>query len=122
MFGIFNYEEIPYDEKISKWQIKPKTISESDNGRIISRIGYDKTDCFALEEIEADGKMTIEGREEFFGMYVMEGNGTLLWSEGSMNIDKGDQIFVPRSLGGLDIIPSENSNLDILRFFGPKQN
>lgn len=121
MFDVFDYSEMSREEIIKKWHVKPKTTLECDGGRIVSRVGYDKTPYFALEEIEATGAMTLSATEKFYGLYVIGGSGKLAQADGETAIEKGDQLFVPSGASDITAIPEKNEKLRIMRFFGPDE-
>ena len=121
MFDVFDYRDMSHEEIIGKWFVKPRTTLECDGGKIISRIGYDKTPYFALDEIEATGNLTLERTKSFYGLYVIDGEGRLFSTSGKEEIKKGDQFFVPSNAGKITVAPDEKAPLRILRFFGQRR-
>ena len=117
MFDVFHYEDMSHDEIRAKWFSEPKLIYAGNGGTITQRIGYDRTPFFALEEISVSSEISLEKTDSFYGLYVLDGSGTLAYSGGEMKIKKCDQIFVPSDSGKISL----SGKLRILRFFGPKQ-
>lgn len=105
-------------EKIrQKWFIAPKTVYNGDGGTVTQRIGYGRTPFFALNEISVTSEITLVKTSAFYGLYVLDGSGTLDCSDGEKKIRKCDQIFVPSNAGNIAL----RGKLRVLRFFGPNE-
>ena len=108
MFECFNYD---YTD-IENYFI-PKTEGEKES--VI--IGYDKTDCFMLREITVRDKAFVPAEAVFSGIYVLEGEGSIVLNDNSLPVQKGEQFFIPANTG-FEICAGKT--LRIMRFNGPK--
>ena len=117
MFDVFRYDDMSREEIRQKWFIEPKTVYNGDGGAITQRIGYDRTPFFALDEISVTSEIALDKTSAFYGLYVLDGIGTLTCSDGEKKIRKCDQIFVPSNAGKITL----RGKLRVIRFFGPKE-
>ncbi len=115
MFDVFHYDSLSRDEIRKKQFIEPQTIN-IDGGEMIRRIGYDSTPYFALDEIIAKDELTLAEEKTFSGMLVLDGEGNV----GGVDVDKGDQLFLPADLKEIRIVPRGGDTLRLLRFYGPR--
>ena len=52
-------------------------------------------DLFSAKLLELNGEYKVYNEESFVSLVVLEGNAVIRWESGSLDIKKGDSIFVP---------------------------
>ena len=94
---------------------------ENIKGITIHKDGYDKTilcigEYFAIEKYEIKESAKEESdKNRFFLFTCVEGNGEILWNEGSLDIKKGDSILIPAYLGEYEL----KGSFTLLKSFVP---
>ncbi len=67
----------------------------------ITKIGNDikrelaSCDFFKADKIELNDEYKINAKESFVSVLCLDGEAVLFWADGSLNIKKGDSVFVP---------------------------
>lgn len=117
MFECFDFNGHTEQEVIDKWQISNKKDLVGSSQTLIS---YDHTKCFSLERYVVSEPLKLASSEAFSVFIVLEGSGILTLETASMNVQKGDQIFVPASCSDLVITTDEGCEpLNFLRCLPP---
>ena len=50
---------------------------------------------FSADKLDLNGRFTVGMEENFVSLLCLEGKANLCWDDGSMDINKGDSVFVP---------------------------
>lgn len=114
MFECFDYTGYSVDE-MKKWILKPQYNVKDETSTLIS---YDNTKCFSLEEIKTDKSKTYENNS-FSVLLCLEGSGSISDSEKTLNVMKGDQIFIPAGEKQFSVIPNKNETVRLIRCLPP---
>lgn len=121
MFDCFNYIGMSEQEIRDNYFVKPIEKYNDKNNSITTLIGYETTDLFKLDRIDVQNEINIESSSSFGGIYVLEGEGTIINANSTFEIKKGNQFFLPCKLGNWKIInKNSNKKLTVLYFKGPK--
>ena len=121
MFDVFHYRGMTRGKVRGRCFTDAAQILETGSGSVSSLIGYDRTPCFALEEIRVSGKLKLPAVPSFYGLYVLEGRGAVRTDRRQAVLEKTAQFFVPAGAPGLEIEAAENQPLRVMRFLGPKE-
>jgi mannose-6-phosphate isomerase len=101
MLGSFIYEGCSYEENLRRWKIPHKTIRKGDWGEEYILIGQDQTSYFSFSRIDVKGSAQITSTGFPRVAIVLEGSGKFIFEEGSMELQKGDEFFLPWNVPGL---------------------
>ena len=120
MFDCFNYQGMNLDEIKKNYFIPSQVLFDDHHGNVLTNlIGYDSTNLFKLNRIDVKTKINIQNNnDKFSGLYVLNGNGLAKSQNSKIDLNKGEQIFIPAKVGNFEI--QANSPLTIMQFFGPK--
>lgn len=117
MFDCFNYQGYTQQEVMDKWLISSK---KDLHGISQTLINYGHTKCFSLERYVVKTPLKMPASASFSVFIALEGAGTIQTDEGSLEVKKGDQIFVPASCSDLMITSgADNEPLNFLRCLPP---
>jgi mannose-6-phosphate isomerase len=119
MFDCFHYDGYNQDEVIKRWNLKPRLLTKESGGSESALIAYDNTPKFAMNLIEVEKSMTLEKNGSFSIIIVLFGKGRISWKEGSMEINQGEQVFLPFEFQDAELINSNNKTLSVIRCFPP---
>lgn len=119
MFDCFEY---PSEKSESAEELKLSSkITEKTDGFCVSEVvGYRDTDCFRLRRLEIGGEYTLNLCGSFCGLYILDGQGELVFDKGRLPVSKAEQYFVPAKVGKIKFISSPQYPLTILVSNGPK--
>ena len=95
MLGSFIYEGRGHEENLRRWKIPHKTIREGGWGKEYIIIGPDQTSYFSFSRMDVKGNAEVPGTGFPRVAITMEGSGKFLFEGGSMELRKGDEIFLP---------------------------
>ncbi|MDD3253525.1 MAG: class I mannose-6-phosphate isomerase [Lachnospiraceae bacterium] len=114
MFDCFHYDGVSREEARKRWWIEPRTLRPG----IRQLIGAPECRYFTLCEIAPQDELSLSTADCFYGLYVLEGSGQLSWSNGRMNLEKGDPIFVSAQAEDVQIQAKAGEKLRVLQFSG----
>ncbi|MDR1626252.1 MAG: class I mannose-6-phosphate isomerase, partial [Spirochaetia bacterium] len=77
MFDCFEYAAFTQEETRRRWFIAPRPLSRDASGSITTLLGYETTPFFRLDLVEVQKEAEIAPQEVFFGVYALEGRGSL---------------------------------------------
>lgn len=89
MFDCFDYDGMTLAETVKKYRLNPHK-----DGEQTVLIGYESTSCFRLHELEINDVYTAKAEKVFYGIYILEGKGSITYEGKIMPVRKGDQFFV----------------------------
>lgn len=116
MFDCFVYQGYSEDEILNKWRLVDGT-KPSDNTTLIN---YDHTKCFSLESYNISNQTLLPNVEGYSILVVLKGDGELLSNGEVLSVTKGDQVFIPASLGKIEVKPNEEGEVvEIIRCLPP---
>lgn len=118
MFSLLQSPGISREAARNAWFIPPKMLYCGKEGTVTQLLGYDRCSAFAMEEILARGRIALERRSAFYGLFVLSGRGMLSCGEWRGRLAPGDQIFVPGECPDVELQPE--TSLRLIRFFGPE--
>ena len=112
MMECFSYDGMDKEDIIKAYKLKPKN---TDNGLCL--IDYNDTPCFALDKImiKKGEKYASEANEIFYGFYVLEGEGEIIYDGKCENLKIGDQFFVGANA---QFECMANKDLVLAKFYG----
>ncbi|GLC79736.1 type I phosphomannose isomerase catalytic subunit [Lacrimispora brassicae] len=122
MFECFNYETLNRDETYKRRFIQTKCLYESSGGQINSLISYQDTPFFKMEELEIKERLDVIQEDSFAILYVIDGSGTFKTDSDKLQLQKGEQYFLPIGVGKMELQNDlkESDELKILYCFGPE--
>ena len=118
MLGSFIYDGCSYEENLHRWKIPYKTIRRGDWGQEYILIGPDQTSYFSFSRIDVKGRINIASTGFPRAAIVMEGSGKFIFDSngvgsfgnpgsggtpGSLELRKGDEIFLPWDIPRLEL-------------------
>lgn len=89
MFDCFEYDGMTLEETVKKYRLNPYK-----DGEQTVLIGYESTPCFRLYELEIKDVYPAKAEKNFYGIYILEGEGSIIYEDKIIPIRKGDQFFV----------------------------
>jgi len=101
MLGSFIYDGCSYEENLKRWKIKPKIMRKGDWGEEYTLIGPDQTSYFSFSRIDVKGNTNVIETGFPRVVIVLEGSAQFIFEEGSLELRKGDEIFLPWHVPGL---------------------
>ena len=112
MFDCFTYEGLSLVDTLAAYRVVPE--EETRPGCLVKRIIYPAvTDMFRLELVTVADHARFR-EEAFYGIYVLEGEGTL----NGQPLRKCDHFFIPAACEDVEIIAGSQA-ITFLRCFGP---
>ena len=105
LIGCYAYDHCTYEENLQK-RIEPAVLSKDGPSQELLLIGSKQTTCFALTRIEAHSAFSPEVTGRCAILIVTEGEGQLAYTDGTMDVKRGDEIFIGAAVGKLTYIPS----------------
>lgn len=120
MFECFTFEGLSEAEVRKRWFIRPQIMDAQLGGKLTALLQYHDTPYFALNEITVTECYKVAPSPIFFGLYVLAGCGIIICGKEEVEINKGEQLFVPAQSGGLQISCEDGCELKLLQMFGPR--
>jgi mannose-6-phosphate isomerase len=120
MFDCFHYETYTKQEVEERFQLHPRLVHEAQGFIERSLITYEDIRYFALSSIEIINSCVLGQQESFSILVIAEGTGSFIWDGGSMDVQRGDQIFLPAGLSELRCVNNSGDKLHLLRCFPPQ--
>lgn len=118
MFDCFEYEGLTEDEARNRWCIPAKVLEDTKEFTRKEVIGYNETNCFKLERYDITGTANVSVDKTFCGLYFLEGSGSVVCGDKTINFKAGDQFFVPASCK--DYVVKADTKVTMFRCFGPE--
>lgn len=82
-------------------------------------IGKEQTPCFAMDKVTITKNYKFVSDDVFSFATVLSGNGTIKWQNQSVEINAGDQFFLPACLDDFELSGKQESPLTWIRFYPP---
>lgn len=120
MFDCFHYDAYTKEEVEQRFQLQPRLVHESQGFVERSLITYEDIRYFALSSIEIITSCVLGQQESFSILVVAEGSGTFFWDGQAMEVQQGDQIFMPAGVEELRCVRNSVEKLHLLRCFPPQ--
>ena len=95
VLGSFIYDGCSYEENLQRWKIPRKIIRKGDWGEEYTLIGPGQTSFFSFSRIDVKGSINITGTGFPRVAMVLAGSGKFVFQEGSLELHKGDEFFLP---------------------------
>lgn len=111
MFECFTYEGMEREEILAKYK-----LSARKDGAEETLIDYHDTTCFSLKKLYIETSHAIDAENKFYGIYVLQGKGTLISEGKTEHIEVGNQFFVSAKTR---VVLEAEEPLVIAQFFGP---
>lgn len=93
MLKCFHYDCYSYEEAKRRWKVTPMEIESSGTFTLKTIFNKSHTDCFALNELDLKGEMTLQGNGDFFVGVIYSGEGTMTCGGKDYSFTQGDEIF-----------------------------
>lgn len=119
MFECFKYKGYTFEQVNKRWGKVDKEASVKDQGTEKVLISYKDTACFRMNSIRIESEYGLEDINTFSIIVVIVGNGELRWENGSVEIKKGDEIFLPEGIKNMIIKTKDENTLLLVRCFPP---
>ena len=107
LLDCYEYDGADYENNLTKYSIKPKTIREGNWGAEKLMIGPDQTPYFSFTTLDAKAPAEILTRGFATVVIVLSGSGTIKWKGGEMQVKKADELFIPVSVEDLSVEPQK---------------
>ncbi|MDR2531141.1 MAG: class I mannose-6-phosphate isomerase [Oscillospiraceae bacterium] len=99
--GAFIYDGCSESENLRRWRIPQKTIREGGWGKEYYLIGPEQTSYFAFSRLDLNGSVEVLSPGVPRVGIVLEGAGTLKFDGGTLEVKRGDELFLPYDIPGL---------------------
>ncbi len=119
LFDCFNYQDLTFEQTIARWKIEPQIIRNEGGGMERLLIGEKSTQCFRMHEIEVTDRYKCSNEDSFSVLFVLSGNGVIIWADGRRLIREANQLFLPISLNSFTLCNSGDKPLKLIRCFPP---
>lgn len=118
MFECFKYTGFSFEEVNKRWcKVNKEEVLITETERVL--ISYKDTPYFSLSSIKIENKYEFCDINTFSIIVIIDGNGSLIWDNGEMDIKKGDEIFLPVGVKNVILKTKEEEPLLIVRCFPP---
>lgn len=120
MFDCFHYNGFSREETKKRWFIQAKIKEIQPGGKVTSLIDYNHTKYFAMDRLDIKKELSVKGSDQFTGLFILQGQGMIVSNKSQIPIKRGNQLFVPASIGNFIIKNNSETSINILQFFGPE--
>ena len=94
----FVYEGRSREKNLEKWYIPGKIIRNGIWGKEVLLAGPDQTEYFSYTRLDVDGQASVRNTGFPQIAVVIDGEGSFIHKEGSMEVKKGDELFLPYNI------------------------
>jgi mannose-6-phosphate isomerase len=113
MMDCFSFDGKDLGQTLADCKIEPVDLGDGKT----SLVGYGQTPCFRMERLVVTDRMELDGDRSFYGLYVLEGDGTLRDERKTEPAKPGDQFFVPAGCRPY-VLEAGEKPLTLMRFWG----
>lgn len=99
MLKCFHYDGCSDEEARRRWKVSPVEKASSDAFKLKTIFNESHTDCFALNELDLNGEMTLHRNGDFFIGVIISGEGTMYCGGKDYGFAQGDEIFFSAAVG-----------------------
>ena len=103
LLGSYIYDGCTFEENLRRWRIPRKIIRSGEWGREEIVIGTVQTKFFSFTELIINGEAEILDTGFPRAAIVLKGGGKIIFNGGEMEINQGDEIFLPFDVPGARI-------------------
>lgn len=82
-------------------------------------IGEEHTPCFSMDKATIKGSYRFTSDGGFSFAAILEGSGTIEWEGKRMELNVGDQLFLPAGLKNFTLSGNQDTQLTWIRFYPP---
>ena len=120
IFNCCDYTTFTPDEARAHLFLKSYEKSAEEGVSLRKIVDYGDTGCFAMDKAEIRGgrSLRLPDAGAFYGLYCYGGEGTICFSDGSAEMRRGDQFFVPASEEGVRLC-SDDGTMEVFLIRGP---
>jgi mannose-6-phosphate isomerase len=98
MLKCFHYDGYSYEEAKRRWKVNPRETESAGGYKRKTIFNESHTDCFALNEIDIKGEITLKGNGDFYVGVIYSGEGTMTCGGKDYGFAQGDEIFFPAAV------------------------
>ena len=120
LLGCYIYDGSSYDGNLDKYRIPPTTDRTCQGGLEKVLLGRENTPYFGITEAEVTDEFPMRNTGTFSVAIVLEGEGEIAYSGGSMDIKKGSEIFLPAGIKDPVLRSRNNTTLKVVQAFPPE--
>lgn len=114
MFDCFNYEGLSRDKVIDRYKLTPKILLDIEDATVISLIGEEDTDLFSMEKILVRKTLSFNKKDNFAVAAVLKGNGKLLCNGEELDLNQGDEVFLPYEAKEITWVNEGSEELELI--------
>jgi len=111
MLKCFHYDCCSYEEAKRRWKVTPMEIESSGTFTLKTIFNESQTDCFALNELDLNGGMTLQGNGDFFVGVIYSGEGAMTCGGKDYRFTQGDEIFFSAAVESITFHPTVASKI-----------
>ena len=119
MFDCFHYEPLTREQTRARWLLPMRPLREELGASVRAVVGYGDTPMFALNQLDVRDTLVLPCEDQFSGLYVLAGEGTMACGSSSQPIRQAEQYFIPAGVRELRFVARPQHPLVILQCFGP---
>lgn len=120
LLGCYIYDGSSYGENLEKYKIPPVINRTDQGGTEKVLLGRTNTSYFGITESEVRGEFPMENTGTFSIAIVLEGEGEIVYSGGTMDIRKGSEVFLPAGIQDAILKSENNTTLKVVQAFPPE--
>lgn len=91
----YDYTGRNAQDNLKAFRVEPKVLCTTPGGSETLLLGSTQTSYFGVTRVDVDGRMRNREAGTFSIAIVIEGTGSIKFAGGSMDVKKGDEIFLP---------------------------
>jgi mannose-6-phosphate isomerase len=99
--GCYHYDGRTYEQNLEALRIPPRLLRQEGHSSEHLLLGKEQTEFFSITRIGVSGELPARDSGTFSIAIVIDGAGRLRFDGGAVNINKGDELFLPASIQGL---------------------
>ncbi len=120
MLDCFHYDAYSYEETLNRWKIEPVSVKRVHGGEELCLIGIDHTPCFRMHKLDIYTSFAAVHQGSFAIAIIIDGQGTVTWDGGQLEVSKSDALFIPIACRDLVWANSQQEPLQVVLCYPPE--
>ncbi|WP_281884839.1 type I phosphomannose isomerase catalytic subunit [Paenibacillus sp. YYML68] len=120
MLDCFTYEARGLEETLDRFKKKKRTVVSTSESSEYELIGVEDTDRFLMNVLEVSGSHKKTQEDGFHIAIVVQGSGELRWDDQSIQVQQGDQLFLPAGVKEMTWVRQGEEELQVVLCYPPR--